>query len=102
MNPFDMFRSEINAFTNYILGKWGIVHKGVYFTTKHILGKWGIIHKGVYFTTKHILGKWGIVHKGVYFTTKHILGKWGISRGNETLVTRDLDIAKSWSPDTNA
>ena len=65
MNPFDMFRSEINAFMNYILGKWGIVHKGV------------------------------------YFTTKHILGKWGISRGNETLVTRDLDIAKSWSRDTN-
>ena len=42
MNPFDMLRCEINAFMNYapfsvdILEKWGIVNKGVYFTTKHI------------------------------------------------------------------
>jgi len=44
MNPFDMLRCEINAFMNYapfyyrvdILGKWVIVHKGVYFTTKHV------------------------------------------------------------------
>ena len=32
MNPFDMLRCEINV----VLGKWGIVHKGVYFTTKHV------------------------------------------------------------------
>ena len=37
-----MLRCEINAFMNYapfsvdILEKWGIVNKGVYFTTKHI------------------------------------------------------------------
>jgi hypothetical protein len=41
MNSFDMLPCEINAFMNYahfpnILGKWGIVHKVVYFTTKHV------------------------------------------------------------------
>jgi hypothetical protein len=31
MNPFDMLHC-----IRKILGKWGIVHKGVYFTTKHV------------------------------------------------------------------